>query len=67
MKYGTSYCRTCLSHWSLEELDIFATTPDSSFFPRKVGMEANNNTAVGGDRLMGLAAEVLPPNKHAHN
>ena len=49
------------------ELDIFAASPDSSFVPGKVGMEAKNNTVFGGDRLIGLAAHVLPPNKHAHN
>ena len=49
------------------EPDNFAATPDSSFFRGKVGMEANNNTAFGRDRLIGLAADVLPPNKHAHN
>ena len=66
MKYGTSYCRTCSSRRSLDhvELDIFAASPDSSFFPGEVGMEANNNTIFGGDRLIGLAADFLPPNKH---
>ena len=48
-------------------LDIFAASPYSGFVPEKVGMEANNNTVFGGDRLIGLAAEFLPPNKDTHN
>lgn len=49
------------------KLDIFAASPDSSFFPGEVGMEANKNTVFGGDRMIGFAADELPPNKHTHS
>ena len=48
-------------------LEIFAASPDLSFFPGEVGMEAKKNTVFGGDRLIGFAADELPPNKHTHS